>query len=122
MLAQCRRSGCAVRSFGICLLEFHGVWHSGSRPIGARCPSLSLSSLRNHCRDAVSSSFIGVQQFCGSFSGQKRAISGFEAGTDARQVTDSVQVDRNARPHRRRSGLGESLLIPNSGETDDIET
>ncbi len=44
----------------------------------------------------------GVQQFCGSFSGQVGACSGFEAGTDARQVTVSVQVDRNAGRHRRR--------------------
>ena len=44
---------------------------------------------------------VGMRQFCDSFSGQIGACSGLDAGTDARQVADSVQVDWKPRLHRR---------------------
>ncbi len=73
----------------------------GPRLRRRRTPPSSIEL--SHGRLGSWSGFAGVRQFCGSFSGQIGAFLAFEAGTDARQVTVSVQVVRNARPHRRRS-------------------
>ena len=54
-------------------------------------------------------------RFCYSFSGQKRAFWGREAGTDARQVTISGQLDRNRCPGGTDSGSGESWFEPRRG-------
>jgi hypothetical protein len=43
-------------------------------------------------------------RFCYRFSGENRAFQGTEAGTDAREVTVSGQVDRNRYPSGTDSG------------------
>jgi len=51
----------------------------------------------------------------------ERASSGLEAGTDARQVTVSGQVDRNRCPGGTDSGAGDAILIPvDAGSTADV--